>query len=918
MSAPFSITGISAVIPGCLSKSFLLDAEGNLVKKPGGQLVEGRAQHLRISSMANFAKFLSSLKTNQALCYGVPRGLAPNEQVQLVTKDAAQEGKIARSRDYFDWPVGPGILMNDYDPRPGQSALTREALRHALIEVCPPLASAPTVMTDSASSWISNTEVDDGWLRAEGGLRAYILVADARDIPRAGKALFDRLWLAGCGYCIVSKSGLILNRTIIDAAVFQPERLDFAAGARCVPPLAQDRPDPEVFNNEATPLNTVEAIPDLTSAEQVELKALVAAAREEVAEEARSARGKWAAERLEEYKERLRERGDKLDAEAEEASLKAFRRAVEEQKLPSYFELSLESGERVTVGDLLREPDRYHAQRCRDPLEPDYGNDNRIGFINLHSGGRPHIWSHAHGGQWFELLPQKVVLQFREGDGPLLFQTADTVLARDGDVFEVAGRLARVVGKNGGAVKHITAPWLALRLEDRIRFERYSMSQKAWVPKDCPRDLPGRIIDSQGGWSVKRLSGIIKAPLLREDGSLLSVPGWDRATELLHFSDETVTRGHVPPLPGKDQVRAALATAWEPFAHFPFKTSLDRAVALAAMMTAIQRPMLPTAPGFAFDAPTAGTGKTKAAQAIGMFGGSLPHVSPWPGQKEEQRKTIMAHLLSLPQSLLLDNMDGPVESADLCALLTSSSGYQDRVLGISERVTVPSRVLILMTGNNIQLVGDLSRRVLKITMDHGVERPDALTFPFDPVALMREQWREYRAALLTVLRGFIEAGAPKNGKGSMGSFEAWNDLVRQCVCWVSHEGLAPFELADPADGVNVNYAQDSDTAKLRALLHAWRSRFGDAHIAVKDAIEHVVHGFTPVGEDGESQADAQAMRELLRGVLDEIAGDGRSVNARRLGHWIKKRVGRIVDGLCFERGTVRDGNSRWYVKSSEL
>jgi len=64
----------------------------------------------------------------------------------------------------------------------------------------------------------------------------------------------------------------------------------------------------------------------------------------------------------------------------------------------------------------------------------------------------------------------------------------------------------------------------------------------------------------------------------------------------------------------------------------------------------------------------------------------------------------------------------------------------------------PPELWLTATGNNLRLVGDLSRRVLLATIDHGVEKPERLSFPFDPVARVREQWLVYRAAVLTVLR----------------------------------------------------------------------------------------------------------------------------------------------------------------------
>lgn len=93
------------------------------------------------------------------------------------------------------------------------------------------------------------------------GQRIYIHVADASDIKRAGDALSDRLWLAGYGYFLVGEAGQLLERCLFDTSVWQPTRLDFAAGANCIAPLQQRRGKPEVF--EGKPLDTKTALADL-------------------------------------------------------------------------------------------------------------------------------------------------------------------------------------------------------------------------------------------------------------------------------------------------------------------------------------------------------------------------------------------------------------------------------------------------------------------------------------------------------------------------------------------------------------------------------------------------------------------------------------------------------------------------------
>jgi hypothetical protein len=67
------------------------------------------------------------------------------------------------------------------------------------------------------------------------GQRLYIPVTDASHIPLAGEALAALLWAAGHGYALVGKAGQVLLRTLIDASIWEPERLDFAA-----PPILAD------------------------------------------------------------------------------------------------------------------------------------------------------------------------------------------------------------------------------------------------------------------------------------------------------------------------------------------------------------------------------------------------------------------------------------------------------------------------------------------------------------------------------------------------------------------------------------------------------------------------------------------------------------------------------------------------------
>jgi len=872
--------------PRRLTKSFELAPDGALKKSAGGALTDGTCTPLCVTTPDALVETLLDLSENQAIGWGIPTGIATGATTPIASAKKAKPGTLTRTRDRFDWPAGPGWLMLDYDPPAGATPLTRDALRSLLIEICPDFADTPMVMADSASSWIYR---GDECLKGAGGLRCYVLVADARDIPRAGAVLFDRAWLSGHGFYVVSASGQLLKRAPIDAAVWQPERLDFAAGAACGKGLEQRRPAPRAWHDARPPMDSVRALPDLSTADQRRLKAMREEAAAAVKGEQEKARAAWLDDRLSEAVAVGHDADtDKLRERLTDAAVK--------RRLHGDFELQHQSGQVVTVADILANPGRWHGERFADPLEPDYRDDQRIARADLRAGRRPSIYSHAHGGVRYTLLRSVGSLKLEAGEKPRLVRECDALMQADGTVYQRGGLLVRVTEHHG--IRACTTHWLRTHLEELSEFQRFDGRSEEWVRTDAPEDLAKRIAANIGAWGMPELKGVVYGPLMRADGSLLDQPGYDTATGLLLIAD-TDAWPAIPTAPTHDQVRAALATLWEPFASFPFVDDLSRGVHLAALLTAVQRPIIPTAPMFGWNAYRAGSGKSKAAKATAWLGGEAPTESPWSDAPEEQRKRLMSVLLAGPQSLLLDNISSVMSSDTLCAVLTSEH-YRDRKLGVSEDVSAPTQVLMMATGNNLRVGGDLSRRVLIATMDHGVEHPERLAFSFDPVARVRDRWLHYRAAALVALRAFQAAGAPRGGLGRMGSYEVWDDMIRQYVVWIRDQALAPVGVDDPMHAVDRNWDADPETGKLTALMAAWAAVFSDAPKAVADVIR-----------DGQF---ADAGREALIDAIDEIAGEGGRVNSRRLGRWLERHAGRIVDGRRFVRVPGRAGVARWRLE----
>lgn len=377
----FRLTVLTSVRPAVLSKRAELTPTGLSVTS-SAHMAQGYAEPVDVQGMAHFSNILDNLLPSQAVAYGVPPAAAP-----IVKADELPNtpGAIARSDKFFSWPAGCGVLMIDYDPEKGTQALSVDQLIGQLSSVCPALMQSAFMWRPSASSFIYTDQGQE--LSGLKGQRVYVVIADAADAPRAGDALFKRLWLAGFGRIEIALNGALMVKGPIDASVWQPSRLDFAAGAICGPGL--QRHPWQSITNEGAPLDTRQALPDL-SADEVQLyKQIVDAAKQAKQAEGQTVREAYIA--------------DKAQAEGVAPDVVRARYDVAEQQstLCGDFELQTVRGN-VTVAEVLEHPEQWHGVICLDPIEPEYRDGAMVGKIYTDNGA-PNVDSKAHGGRVFHM-----------------------------------------------------------------------------------------------------------------------------------------------------------------------------------------------------------------------------------------------------------------------------------------------------------------------------------------------------------------------------------------------------------------------------------------------------------------------------------------------------------------------------------
>lgn len=440
---------------------------------------------------------------------------------------------------------------------------------------------------------------------------------------------------------------------------------------------------------------------------------------------------------------------------------------------------------------------------------------------------------------------------------------------------------------------------LAEDLTVSARFERYDSRSEKWVPKDAPAKVVNTLRERHGRLRLPILAGIVNAPTLREDGSVLEKPGFDESTGLF-FDPRGTAFPPMPKRPSQDDARTALARIVALFGTMPFVEAADRAVAISAVLTALTRNAYATAPMHAVTAPTAGSGKSMIVDVATMIAtGRKAGVVALGKTPEETEKRIGGALLSGDPVLALDNCEAGIGGDLLCQMMTQET-VKVRPLGASTIVDLPTNVFVTATGNNLTMIGDMTRRAVLCRIDAHVERPELRVFDGpDPVVQAHQQRGELAVAALTIMRAFSVTGRPRQ-RTPLGSFEGWSRLVRDALIWAGS--------ADPVGTMEETRKGDPLLDELRAVVAQWAKIIGPDRVSTRQIIERATRKKPSFGD-----YPADFEHPDFREALLKVAGDGGAISGRRLGKWIGRQKDRPVNGYAITQGPDHDGYGTWLL-----
>lgn len=449
----------------------------------------------------------------------------------------------------------------------------------------------------------------------------------------------------------------------------------------------------------------------------------------------------------------------------------------------------------------------------------------------------------------------------------------------------------------------ITAPRLAGLLAEHTYTYRQRKVKDKWEDEEYtpPADVLAAVLSRTEWPGVPPLHGIVGAPILRQDGTLLQAPGYDRATGL--YLAATTPMPPAPEVPTREQVAASDEFIFGRFlVDFPWVADADLANAVALMVTPILRRYARSlAPFGLVTATMPGSGKTILTAATGLVYGQS--VLTWTHSEEELRKAITAVLAKPVGAVVFDNIEegAVIRSATLAQLLTTPT-WSDRKLGSSVTLERTNDRVWMATGNNLSVGGDMPSRTVLVRLDPKMPKPEERTgFAIPDLSqwiLSPDNQRDLLWHLLVLVMDWCAAGAPKATGHVMRQFTPWAQTVGG---FLAHHGIGGF-LAN-ADDIR---SEDVDDAEWTAFLTKWAAMPGLGEWVTTAALRESAMRDLPV--DGQRPPDPWDGAFILN-------EQGRIPDVRNLAGRLRGQVGRWHGDYVLRKATdSHDKGARWHVE----
>lgn len=411
----------------------------------------------------------------------------------------------------------------------------------------------------------------------------------------------------------------------------------------------------------------------------------------------------------------------------------------------------------------------------------------------------------------------------------------------------------------------------------------------------CPPNIL-RIIGEGTHPAFNPLSGIIEHPFVDNKFNIVQKTGYNKQTGLYTVLHRKLKLQLINPK------TAYKYLAEEVLAEFPFQTELDRATAIAAFLTCVQRPMITGDdgfPGFGIVSPIQSSGKTTLAKLISYSVYNRPMAATnFTTDDVELSKHLLAILKEGHSCVLFDNItQGTEVKSNVLAKIMSSDTYAGRILGDTKTVEVPASVIWLFTGNGIYFVGDFATRIYPINLNAKMENPESRIFKRGDIG----SWAmDNRKKILSAIISIVLAGKNPKPLKTGSRFKNWDKFVRQ-----------PIFATTGIDINNTIADNKQNDARLREKIRFFlelKKIFGlNKEFTTRDVVEKAFSSF-------EKNLMVSSLGECLLFLLPT---EQQARNSRSVGRFLSSLKHVVLGGYVLKTSFFASTMIKWRITEAE-
>jgi hypothetical protein len=408
---------------------------------------------------------------------------------------------------------------------------------------------------------------------------------------------------------------------------------------------------------------------------------------------------------------------------------------------------------------------------------------------------------------------------------------------------------------------------------------------------------------------MPEVRAIVTTPMVAKNGKVIAGIGLDHATKLLYRIEPQM----LACLPTEDELtpeNVAAQLRWL-LGEWLVDVKADMHGKLLAIMNAlskIERVLARELPGWIFTAGHRGGGKTTLITMINMaVFGRLTAAAAWSNTEEERRKALFAYFRQGVATICWDNIArGTQITSPAIEKAMTSAEMSDRILGVSDKQTVPTSTVMDFTGNMISGKGDMASRTFRIVIN--VDRPDPENRDFTHPDVIG--WTaQNRARILKALYVLLIYGC-RNRPADQTAKTRFKDWWSLCGWPVELAASLIGEKIDCSELLAAGEKADEETHVAAEMLSLLRTQYGDREFTAKE-ISALIAAGTPTAFGMPVPEAAKDKADKLLDLFGEMSG-------RRLSRPTPGPIGMLLKNRLVDRPTfIDDTNNAAVLRRGE-